>query len=298
MLGVFVLTLFAALSWTLLFAYLLYGGLNIVTSIVAAMLIGLYVDYMILAYHRFDGELRGGSRPLQALEATFSDTGKALLSSAATSAVAFFSVVVTDFRGLHELGVVAGFGILFCLVSTFLVFCPLLSLLSRGPGRVSPRGVPGGIPTGWAERQVDGRGGVVIAVFCALLLLAAAGATRTRFDADVESVGLANSEVRDVERAGRGEVRQEGRAALPRREGGQRLAARGGFRPPRSAGGAVAAVRSGRRVLFPLVAAPSSASAEGVPGSSLRRRPAGPVRRSRARKSGPEGDGGAGNGAR
>ena len=60
MLGVFVLTLFAALSWTLLFAYLLYGGLNIVTSIVAAMLIGLYVDYMILAYHRFDGELRGG----------------------------------------------------------------------------------------------------------------------------------------------------------------------------------------------------------------------------------------------
>ncbi|MGZ9135819.1 MAG: MMPL family transporter, partial [Candidatus Deferrimicrobiaceae bacterium] len=43
-LGVFVLTLFAALSWTLLFAYLLYGGLNIVTSIVAAMLIGLYVD--------------------------------------------------------------------------------------------------------------------------------------------------------------------------------------------------------------------------------------------------------------
>ena len=200
-LGVFVLTLFAALSWTLLFAYLLYGGLNIVTSIVAAMLIGLYVDYMILAYHRFDGELCAGRPPLQALEATFADTGKALLSSAATSAVAFFSVVVTDFRGLHELGVVAGFGILFCLVSTFLVFCPLLSLLSRRSGSRLAAGRPGGIPTGWVERQVDRRGGVLIAVFSVLLLLAAAGAARTRFDAGVESVGLANSEVRNVERA-------------------------------------------------------------------------------------------------
>src|SRR5512140_411985 len=200
-LGVFVLTLFAALSWTLMFAYLLYGGLNIVTSIVAAMLIGLYVDYMILAYNRFDGELRGGKPPLQALDATFSDTGKALLSSAATSAVAFFSVVVTGFRGLHELGVVAGFGILFCLVSTFLVFCPLLSVLSRGSGSRLAAGRPGGIPTGWVERQVDRRGGAVIAVFSVLLLLAAAGAARTRFDADVDSVGLADSEVRNVERA-------------------------------------------------------------------------------------------------
>ncbi len=199
-LGAFVLTLFAALSWTLLFAYLLYGGLNIVTSIVAAMLIGLYVDYMILAYHRFGGELRGGSPPLRALEATFSDTGKALFISAATSAVAFFSVVVTDFRGLHELGVVAGFGVLFCLVSTFLVFCPLLSLLARGSGSRLAAGRPGGIPTGWVERQAARRGVVVIAAFSALLLLAAAGAARTRFDADVESIGLANSEVRNVER--------------------------------------------------------------------------------------------------
>ena len=197
---VFVLTLFASLSWTLLFAYLLYGGLNIVTSIVAAMLIGLYVDYMILVYHRFDEELHQGRSPLQALETTFSGTGKALLSSSATTSVAFFSVVVTSFRGLHELGVVAGFGVLLCLLSTFIVMGSLLSWLAKAaPSRLAA-GRPGGIRTGWAERLVEKRGGAVAAVFSVLLLLAIAGATRSRFDASIDAVGLEHSTVRAVER--------------------------------------------------------------------------------------------------
>jgi len=197
---VFVLTLFAALSWTLLLAYLLYGGLNIVTSIVTAMLIGLYVDYMIHVYHRFDEELHQGRSPLQALETTFSRTGKALLSSSTTTSIAFFSVVVTSFRGLHELGVVAGFGVLLCLLSTFLVMGSLLSWLAKDiPSRLAA-GRPGGIRTGWAERLVEKRGTAVGVVFSVLLLLAIAGATRSRFDASIDAVGLEHSTVQAVER--------------------------------------------------------------------------------------------------
>jgi hypothetical protein len=199
-LGVFVLTLFAALSWTLLFAYLVYGGLNIVTSIVAAMLIGLYVDYNILTYHRFSGEIRGGRSPLQALEATFSETGKALISSSATTSVAFFSVIVTSFRGLHELGVVAGFGILFCLLSSFLVMGSLLSWLAKGsPARIEA-GRPGGVPTGWAGRLVEGRSGAVVAGFSILLFLSILGSARTRFDAGIEAIGPVDSKVEKVQR--------------------------------------------------------------------------------------------------
>ena len=196
---VFVLTLFAALSWTLLFAYLLYGGLNIVTSIVAAMLIGLYVDYMIHIYHRFHGEIRTGRSPLQALETTFSETGKALLSSSATSSVAFFSVVVTSFRGLHELGVVAGFGVLFCLLSSFLVMGSLLSWLAKvSPARIEA-GRPGGVPTGWVERLVERRSGTVVAVFSVVLFLAILGSARTRFDAGIEAIGPVDSKVERVQ---------------------------------------------------------------------------------------------------
>jgi len=200
-LAAFVLTLFAALSWTLLFAYLLYGGLNIVTSIVAAMLIGLYVDYMIHIYHRFDGELHRGRTPVQALETTFSGTGKALLSSSTTSSVAFFSVVVTSFRGLHQLGVVAGVGVLLCLLATFLVMGSLLSWLAKGSPSVLAAGRPGGIRTGWAERFIEKRGYGVVAAFLVILLVAGTGVMRSRFDASIDAVGLRDSTVQAVERA-------------------------------------------------------------------------------------------------
>ena len=223
----FVLTLFAALSWTLLFAYLLYGGLNIVTSIVAAMLIGLYVDYMIIMYHRFNGEIRSGRSPLQALEATFSETGKGLLSSSATSCVAFFSVVVTSFRGLHELGVVAGFGVLFCLLSTFLVMGSLLSWLAKGsPSRIEA-GRPGGVPTGWAERLVEGRSGTVVAVFSIFLFLSILGSARTRFDAGIEAIGPVDSKVEQVQRVIEEKFGRKGEPLflVARADGDRRLAA-------------------------------------------------------------------------
>jgi hypothetical protein len=226
-LGVFVLTLFAALSWTLLFAYLMYGGLNIVTSIVAAMLIGLYVDYMILTYHRFSREIRGGRSPLQALETTFSETGKALISSSATTSVAFFSVVVTSFRGLHELGVVAGFGILFCLLSSFLVMGSLLSWLAKAsPARIEA-GRPGGAPTGWAERLVERRSGTVIAVFSILLFLSILGSARTRFDAGIEAIGPVDSKVEQVQRVIEEKFGRKGEPLflVARADGVRRLAA-------------------------------------------------------------------------
>ncbi|MDD5762131.1 MAG: MMPL family transporter [bacterium] len=226
-LGIFVLTLFAALSWTLLFAYLLYGGLNIVTSIVAAMLIGLYVDYMILTYNRFQVEIRAGMSPLQALETTFSETGKALVSSSATTSVAFFSVVVTSFRGLHELGVVAGFGILFCLLSSFLVMGSLLSWLAKvSPARMEA-GRPRGVPMGWAERLVERRSGAVVAVFSIFLLLAILGSARTRFDAGVDAIGPVDSEVERVQRVIEEKFGRKGEPLflVARADGDRRLAA-------------------------------------------------------------------------
>lgn len=224
---VFVLTLLAAVSWTLLFAYLLYGGLNIVTSIVAAMLIGLYVDYMILTYHRFHAEIREGRSPLQALETTFSETGKALVSSSATTSIAFLSVVVTSFRGLHQLGVVAGFGVLFCLLSTFLVMGSLLSWLAKvSPARLEA-GRPGGLPTGWAERLVAGKSGTVVAVFTVLLFLAILGSSRIRFDAGIEAIGPRDSKTERVQRVIEEKFGRKGEPLflVARTDGDRRLAA-------------------------------------------------------------------------
>lgn len=199
-LGIFVVTLFCALSWTLLLAYLLYGGLNIVTSIVAAMLIGVYVDYMLNLYKRFDEHLRVMGEVLPALRATFAGTGKALVSGSTTTSLAFFSVVVTDFRGLHELGVVAGFGILFCLAATFLLMGSLLVILAETRPERLAAGRPGGIPMARLAAFLERRGKRVTAGLVMISIAVAAGFGGVRFDAGVDSLGVRNSAVGDVEK--------------------------------------------------------------------------------------------------
>jgi predicted RND superfamily exporter protein len=198
-LGIFVVTLFAALAWTLLLAYLLYGTLNIITSVVAAMLIGLFVDYMIQIYTRFQECYRMEGSPLQALERTLTGTGKAIVSGAITTAVGFFSVVITRFRGLYELGVVAGFGILFCLVATLVLMASLLSWLARHRPGLLLAGRRADLGANWAARLVAGRRKALLVCFALLLVLGIMGARRVRFDASLESLGVRQSAVQAAE---------------------------------------------------------------------------------------------------
>ena len=198
-LGIFVTTMFTSLAWTLLLAYLLYGRLNIITSIAAAMLIGLFVDYMIHIYRRFEECYRLEGSPLQALERTLTGTGKAIVSGALTTALSFLSIVITSFRGLHELGVVAGFGILFCLFATLVLMASLLSWLAKScpmrllAGRAADLGVSR------AAGLVDRWGRALILAFSVLLALGLAGAARVRFDTSLDSLGLRESAVQSVE---------------------------------------------------------------------------------------------------
>ena len=180
-------------------AYLLYGTLNIVTSIVAAMLIGLFVDYMIQIYRRFEECHREEGDRLRALEKTLVGTGKAILSSSLTTAVSFFSIVITSFRGMHQLGVVAGCGILFCFLATLVLMTALLAWLAGSRPALLPAGRLVDLGAGWAARLVERRRGALIGIFAALVVAGIAGASGVRFDATLESLGLRESAVQKVE---------------------------------------------------------------------------------------------------
>jgi predicted RND superfamily exporter protein len=196
----FAASLFAALSWTMLLARVMYGDLNIVTSVVAAMLIGMYVDYLIQVYARFEECLRATGDRGAALETTMAGTGKAVVTGSLTTAVSFFAIVVTSFRGLHELGLVAGFGVLLCLVASLVLMPALLSLIARrSPARIAA-GRPGGIPVEWAARWVERRRKAVLAGFAVALLASAGGAACLRFETDLDALGLRDSPAMKVQK--------------------------------------------------------------------------------------------------
>ncbi|MGH7372198.1 MAG: MMPL family transporter, partial [Candidatus Methylomirabilales bacterium] len=69
-----------------------------------------------------------------ALESTFRAVGGPTATGALTTVVAFYSLTLTNFKGLVEMGFITGSGLLLCLLSAFTVFPALLILRERGKG--------------------------------------------------------------------------------------------------------------------------------------------------------------------
>ena len=126
LLAVFCLLL--GLSWTMGFTTLTIGHLNILSVVFTTILIGLGIDFGIHILERFKEERQQGNEIQAALQKTLQGTGKGNFSGAITTAMAFGAMVLTDFIGIVELGWIAGWGILFCMVAMLLVLPALITL--------------------------------------------------------------------------------------------------------------------------------------------------------------------------
>lgn len=133
-----VLPLMTGLGLTLVFGAQALGRLNTLTSASGALLIGLGIDFVIVSYGRYVEERKAGADHLAALEAVGTETGVPVLLGAVTTAATFYAFLVTDFRGLWELGLLTGTGILLVALSVFLLL-PALLAVGSGPGREAPR---------------------------------------------------------------------------------------------------------------------------------------------------------------
>jgi len=104
--------------WTAAFTQLTIGYLNLITTFLLAILFGLGISFVIHILVRYQEERKLGVNPREALETTFVDIGEPMLSSALTSSIAFLSLTVSSFYGFKHFGMIAGFGIMFCFIST------------------------------------------------------------------------------------------------------------------------------------------------------------------------------------
>ncbi len=107
------------------FGALALGSFNPATSGFAALLLGLGIDYVIVMYGRFSEERRRGRPTEEAIRAVIERTGKGVLLGAITSAATFLALCVVDFRGLYQLGLLTGCGILLCFLAAVTIL-PLL----------------------------------------------------------------------------------------------------------------------------------------------------------------------------
>lgn len=124
------LPLLMSLAWTFGVTYLFIGSLNMITVGLFAILFGLGIDFGIHIFARYREARRRGTNVEEALAETVVNTGSALTTTAVTTAVAFYSLLITDFKGFSEFGFIVGTGIIFSLVA-MIIICPAFIVLGE-----------------------------------------------------------------------------------------------------------------------------------------------------------------------
>ena len=126
-----IVNLFVGLIWALGGTVLVVGQLNMFTSMMSVVLLGLGIDFSIHLISGFTEWRAAGDGIAAALEKTFLKNGKGIITGALTTACAFLTLVVSRARGMKELGVVTGAGLLSVLLATLLFLPTLLVLRER-----------------------------------------------------------------------------------------------------------------------------------------------------------------------
>jgi hypothetical protein len=183
--------LLVGIAYTLGFATLVIGHLNILTITFVPILIGLAIDFGVHLITRYEEDLRRGRPPHEAMLKAIVFTGQGILTGGFTTAGAFLAMGLTDFKGIQEMGIICGGGLLVCLVP-MMTLLPVLLLRGRQNVIDHAQGDPfakrARIESLWLERPV-----LVGVVTLALCGLAAAQFRKVGFDynlLNMQSKGL------------------------------------------------------------------------------------------------------------
>ncbi len=171
-------TLGIGLAWTAAFAAVTLGRLNVLSVSFAVLFIGLGVDFAIHYATRLIALGGSETSPARALAVAARASAAPLLLCASTTAMAFYAFLPTGYRGIAELGWIAGSGMFFSLAATLFVFPAIALSLGRDPTRPASR-------VGTFELSLGARYPRSVAAVAALLVVVAVPTLRgLHFDPD------------------------------------------------------------------------------------------------------------------
>ena len=120
-----------SLCWSIGVTTLVVGHLSLFSVMFISIVIGIGIDYGIYFLFRYEEELFLGRNLKEALEITAARSGPGMLLGAVTAAGTFYVLMLTDFRGVQELGFISGTAILLAWVATMTVLPAVLVVVDR-----------------------------------------------------------------------------------------------------------------------------------------------------------------------
>ena len=129
------IALAVAIGWTYGWATWSVGRLNLLSTVFLIALIGIGMDYLIQILAAYRREARRYVRPQAVFARVFRYVGPPVNTACLGAAGAFLVSALTDFKGAAELGIIAGGGLLLCLLSGYTVLPAILVLF---PPKLKP----------------------------------------------------------------------------------------------------------------------------------------------------------------
>ncbi|MBN2000770.1 MMPL family transporter [candidate division KSB1 bacterium] len=123
-----ILTLVIGVIWANGLAFLVVGRLNMMTALLSVVLLGLGIDFAIHIIAGMTEWRAAGDSIQEAMRKTFVKSGKGIITGALTTACAFLALLVSRSRGMKEMGIVTGVGLLAIMMATF-IFLPVMLVL-------------------------------------------------------------------------------------------------------------------------------------------------------------------------
>ncbi|MFO1512482.1 MAG: MMPL family transporter [Verrucomicrobiota bacterium] len=185
------LCLIVGIAYTMGFTTATVGHLNILTITFVPILIGLAIDFGVHLVTRYEEELRHGRTEEESMTKALVFTGQGIFTGAFTTAGAFLAMWFTDFKGIQEMGIICGGGLLVCLVP-MMTLLPVLLLRGRqnviDHKQASPVDTRERIERLWLQRPV-----LVIVMTVGFCALCATQLNKVYFDynlLNMQSAGL------------------------------------------------------------------------------------------------------------
>ena len=116
------------IGWTFGWATVSVGELNLLSIVFLLALIGIGMDYLVQILTRYRMEAERRSTPQTMWIAVFRHVAAPINTACLGAAGAFFVSVFTRFRGAAQLGIIAGGGLLLCLLAGYTVLPALLTI--------------------------------------------------------------------------------------------------------------------------------------------------------------------------
>ena len=129
--------LMVGLAMTAALGLMMVGSLNLISVYFAVLYVGIGVDFGIQLSVRYRAERHEVNDVRGALLRAARFAGVPLTLAAIATAAGFLSFLPTDYRGVSELGLIAGMGMLIAL-ATSISLLPALILLLNPPGEPQP----------------------------------------------------------------------------------------------------------------------------------------------------------------